>query len=68
MLQVEAAPKPREKEEREIEDAVFHADNCTKYIALVKNQGLLVDDDNEPAPKNIPTQGVVEVNNVNQWE
>ncbi len=30
-----------------------HAENTT----LVRNQGLQVDDDNKPAPKNIPGQG-----------
>ena len=31
---------------------VFNAPNWEEYIALVRNQGLEVDDDTEPAPKN----------------
>lgn len=42
-------------EEEEIDQSVFFAANTTEDIALVQNQGLNVDDDNAPAPENIPT-------------
>ncbi len=45
------------EDEEGIDDAVFHpTGNCAEDIALVRNQGLEVDDHNEPAPKNIPEE------------
>jgi hypothetical protein len=37
----------------------------TEDIALARSQGLDVDDDNEPAPENIPAEGVVIDSNAN---
>ena len=52
--QLAAAPRLNaaslDTEEVEIEGTVFHAGNCAKDIAMIRNQGLMVDDDNEPAP------------------
>ena len=33
---------------------VFHAQNRSEDISLVRSQGLMVDDDNDPAPENVP--------------
>ncbi len=33
--------------------------NCAEDILLVHNQGLEVDDNNEPAPENIPAAGEI---------
>ncbi len=38
----------------EIDPQVFSATNRAEDIALVRNQGYDVDDDNEPAPENVP--------------
>ena len=38
-----------------IEDGVFNASNWSEYIALVRNQGMEVDDDMEPSPDNVPS-------------
>ena len=38
-----------------VEDGVFNASNQVEYIALFRNQGLEVDDDMEPDPKNFPS-------------
>ncbi|KAL7502075.1 hypothetical protein ACHAXN_000162, partial [Cyclotella atomus] len=40
-----------------IDESVFAATNTAEDIALVWGQGLDVDDDNEPAPENIPQEG-----------
>ena len=37
-----------------VEAGIFNASNQAEYIALVRNQGLEVDDDIEPAPDNVP--------------
>ena len=37
-----------------IGDNIFFAQNRTEDIARVRNEGFAVDDDNEPAPKNVP--------------
>ena len=42
----------------EIESSVISAGNRAEDIALVQNPGLEVDDDNDPSPKNIPTEAV----------
>jgi hypothetical protein len=39
----------------EIADFVFHAQNRAEDIALVRDMGFEVDDDNEPAPENVPS-------------
>jgi len=41
----------------EIDTTVFNASNQAEDIALVRNMGFDVDDDNEPAEENIPTNG-----------
>lgn len=55
---VEAADNAANNDEDErtpIDTAVFAAGNVAEDIAFVRGQGLEVDDDNEPAPENIPT-------------
>ena len=47
----------------EIEGTVFHAGYCAEDIAMVRNQGSMVDDDNKPAPENVSVPGVAKVNN-----
>ena len=42
----------------EIDGAVFCAGNRNEDIEFVRNQGLVVDDDNEPTPENIPQEQV----------
>jgi hypothetical protein len=51
-----AVPTPTAMNEQgeEIVDWVFQAQNWAEDIALVRAMGFEVDDDNEPAPKNIP--------------
>jgi hypothetical protein len=39
----------------DIVDFVFHAQNRAEDIALVRDMGFEVDDNNKPAPENIPT-------------
>ncbi len=43
-----------ELEQEPIEESIFHLGNSAEDIALVHIQGLEVDDDNEPAPENVP--------------
>jgi len=55
---------PITTENVQINDAIFHpSGNQAKDIAMVCNQGLDVDDDDEPSPKNIPTPLDKEPNN-----
>ena len=67
MAQVATIPEASEEGGEEIEAAVFHAKNCAEDIALVRNQGLMVDDNNDPAPENIPVPGLIETNNESSW-
>ena len=46
----------------DIADFVFNAQNRAEDIALVRNLGFEVDDDNEPAPENVPEAGAPPVN------
>ena len=46
--------RPVEEEGQEIDDQVLRARNCPEDISTVRAQGLEVDDDNKPAPENIP--------------
>ena len=39
-----------------IADSIFHSQNTSEDISLVRAQGLMVDDDNDPAPENIPNE------------
>jgi hypothetical protein len=48
-------PLAANKAGKEIVDFVFHAHNQAEDIALIQNLGFKVDNDNEPAPENIPT-------------
>ncbi len=50
-----AATVAFDKRGEEISDFVFHAQNRAEDIAHVQDMGFEVDDDNEPAPKNVPT-------------
>ncbi len=44
-----------DEDKEQIDKVVFHPTGShAKDILLVRNQGLEVDDDNEPAPKNVP--------------
>jgi hypothetical protein len=38
-----------------IDDAIFNLRGTAEDIAMVRNQGFDVDDDNEPVPENVPT-------------
>ena len=49
-----AADAPQDVAEP-IDQTVFEATNTAEDIAMVLNQGLDVDDDNAPAPENVPT-------------
>ncbi len=48
---------PVEEVAVELDPAVFAAGNHAEDIEFVRNQGLEVDDDNEPAPENVPRLG-----------
>ena len=45
-----------EEDSNEIDQAVFRVGNWTKDIEFVRNQGLLVDNDNDLAPETVPQQ------------
>jgi hypothetical protein len=47
---------------KEIVDFVFNAQNWAEDIALIWDMGFMVDDNNEPAPKNVPAGGTPPVN------
>ncbi len=50
-------------DEEGINKAIFHQTvNQAKDIGLVENQGIEVDDDNKPAPENIPNDNQVPIN------
>ena len=59
-LTVDEAPINLNEDEEEvgveIPDNVFHSSGDAEDIANVRRLGLDVDDDNEPAPENIPNQ------------
>jgi hypothetical protein len=50
-----AATDALDEQGEEIADFVFHAQNRVEYITLVRDMGFEVNDDNEPAPTNVPT-------------
>jgi hypothetical protein len=50
-----AATVAIDEQGEEIADFVFHAQNRVEDIALVRDMEFKVDDDNEPAPENVPT-------------
>ena len=49
-----AAPVVPNEVNEPIADFIFNAQNRAEDIALVRAMGFEVDDDNEPAPENIP--------------
>eukprot|EP00957_Ditylum_brightwellii_P128221 9779406-Ditylum_brightwellii.AAC.1 len=49
-----------ERGEEEIPAQVFNAGSHSEDIAMVRNMGIMVDDDNKPAPENIPTPEVTQ--------
>jgi hypothetical protein len=51
-----------DKDGEEIADFVFNAPNRAEDIALIQDMGFMVDDDNKPAPKNVPADGAPPVN------
>jgi hypothetical protein len=52
----------------EIAEFIFNAQNRAEDIALVRNMGFEVDDDNEPAPENVPTNNAPRPNGGNLYE
>ena len=60
----------QEEQQQEIPQEVQHARNVWEDIALVRAMGFMVDDDNNPAPENIPViaENVqLDVNNNQTW-
>ncbi len=56
--------KNAQKEQEEIDDSNFHPTGSkAKDIALGRNQGLERDDDNKPAPENIPANSNLDGSN-----
>ena len=51
-----------------IADFVFIAQNRVEDIALVRNMGFEVNDDNEPAPENVPAGDAPPVNGGHSWK
>ena len=56
---------PGKKQWQEIPQEVQHAGNVREDIALVQAMRFMVDDDNNPAPENIPENGGKAHNNTN---
>ena len=52
----------------DIADFVFNAQNRAEDIALVRNMGFEVDDDNEPAPENVPAANAPRPNGAALYE
>ncbi len=50
------------EDDEEIADFVFNAQNRAEDIALVRDMGFMVDDNNKPAPENISADGAPPVN------
>ena len=51
-----------DKRGEDIADFVFNAQNQAEDIALVRDMGFEVDDENEPPPENIPAVNAPPVN------
>ena len=51
----------------EFEDRLFHAGNNAEDIANVRLMGLAVNDDNNPAPENIPGADGATLPNDQTW-
>ena len=56
-----------QENEQVLDEQIFNAGNNAEDIALVLNQGLNVDCDNEPAPENIPEPGEQQNDHQQQW-
>ena len=56
---------PGEEQHQEIPQEVQHAGNVREDISLFQAMGFMVDDDNNPAPENIPENGEKAHNNTN---
>ena len=52
----------------EITEFVFNAQNRSEDIALIRNMGFKVDDENNPAPENIPTANTPRPNGDDLYE
>jgi hypothetical protein len=50
------------KDGEEIADFVFNAQNWAEDIALVRGMGFMVNNDNKPAPENVPADSTPPVN------
>lgn len=48
---------------QEVDPQLYFATNRAEDIAMVRNQGYNVDDDNEPAPENIPEEAAPTIDN-----
>ena len=47
--------------------SIFHARNCPEDVSAVRNQGLTVDCDDEPAPENVPLPASNKPDDVQWW-
>lgn len=63
----DGAPE-QQQEGAPIDESVFNASNRAEDIARVRNEGYEVDDDNDPAPENIPAAGSQVNNNGGLYE
>ena len=59
--------EPDLENEQVLDEHIFNARNNAEDIALVLNQGLNVDCDNEPAPENVPEAGQQQNEHQQQW-
>ncbi len=57
-----AATVAIDEDGEEIAEFVFNAQNWVEDIALIWDIGFMVNDDNEPAPENVPTDDTPPVN------
>ena len=64
----EAENAPEGENQIVLGEEIFNAGNNAEDIALVLNQGLNVDCDNQPAPENIPEPGQAQQNNNNHQQ
>ena len=65
----ETSDKAEAEATKEIDPTVLHSGNRAEDITLVRAQGLVVDDDNDPAPENIPDANKPEADTPNgKWE
>ena len=64
---MEAEPETAEDDgPAEINNSVYNARNTTEDIMTVRGMGLDVDNDNDPAPQNVPTPGEDTSNGLNE--